>query len=103
MQMTTYKVMTTIKASQMDEVPDERYSTARRNGYSVVHMGPGNATEQEMLETWLLLEVCAQFLPLLRSCPVPSCPLPAAQCPVPLPKCSLLVGSCPPSAPDPAH
>ena len=57
--MTTYKVMTTMKANQMDEVPTERYSTARRNGYSVAHLGPGNATKQEMLETWLLLEVCA--------------------------------------------
>ncbi|CAL5229280.1 g12574 [Coccomyxa viridis] len=56
--MTTYKVMTTMKADQMDEVPDARYSSARRNGYSVAHLGPGNATKQEMLETWLLLEYC---------------------------------------------
>lgn len=59
-QMTTYKVMTTMKADQMDEPPDARYSTARRNGYSVAHLGPGNATKQEMLETWLLLEVRAR-------------------------------------------
>lgn len=58
-QMTTYKVMTTMKADRMDEVPDARYSAARRNGYSVAHLGPGNATKQEMLETWLLLEVRA--------------------------------------------
>ena len=57
LQMTTYKVMTTMKASAMDEVPDERYSAAKRGGYSVAHLGPGSGTEQEMLETWLLLEV----------------------------------------------
>ena len=74
-QMTTYKVMTTMKAEQMDEVPDARYSTARRNGYSVAHLGPGNATKQEMLETWLLLEVRAQR----------PCPLPVASCPSCLP------------------
>lgn len=70
--MTTYKVMTTMKADQMDEVPDARYSSARRNGYSVAHLGPGNATKQEMLETWLLLEVCAQLpAALCPSCPPP--------------------------------
>ena len=57
LQMTTYKVMTTMKASVMEEVPDERYSAAKRGGYSVAHLGPGSGTEQEMLETWLLLEV----------------------------------------------
>ena len=41
----------------MDEAPDARDCAARRNGYSVAHLGPGGATEQEMLETWLLLEV----------------------------------------------
>ena len=55
--MTTYKVMTTMKASAMEEAPDERYAAAKRGGYSVAHLGPGSATEQEMLETWLLLEV----------------------------------------------
>ena len=55
--MTTYKVMTTIKAAAMEEAPDERYSAAKRGGYSVAHLGPGAAAEQEMLETWLLLEV----------------------------------------------
>ena len=57
--MTTYKVMTTMKAAQMEEAPDARYSSARRGGYSVAHLGPGNAAKQEMLETWLLLEVRA--------------------------------------------
>ena len=46
-----------MKASAMDDAPDARDCAARRNGYSVVHLGPGGATEQEMLETWLLLEV----------------------------------------------
>lgn len=55
--MTTYKVMTTMKASAMDEAPDTRDCAARRNGYSVAHLGSGGAAEQEMLETWLLLEV----------------------------------------------
>ena len=66
LQMTTYKVMTTMKASAMDEVPDERYSAAKRGGYSVAHLGPGSGTEQEMLETWLLLEVGLSH-PWLRS------------------------------------
>lgn len=69
MQMTTYKVMTTMKAASMDEVPDERYSAARRGGYSVAHLGPGSAAEQVMLETWLLLEVRAAHLP---TCVVPA-------------------------------
>jgi hypothetical protein len=55
--MTTYKVMTTMKASAMDEEPEARFCAARRNGYRVAHLGAGGAAKQEMLETWLLLEV----------------------------------------------
>ena len=69
--MTTYKVMTTMKASAIDEAPDARDCAARRNGYSVAHLGTGGATEQEMLETWLLLEVQSPLpLPVFGT---PSC------------------------------
>ena len=74
--MTTYKVMTTMKASVMEEVPDERYSAAKRGGYSVAHLGPGSATEQEMLETWLLLEVGFSWLnSLIEACYVKKRPM----------------------------
>jgi hypothetical protein len=59
--MTTYKVMTTIKAASLkDEAPEKRIRAARANGYSVAQLGPGSSqptTQEELLETWLLLEV----------------------------------------------
>ena len=60
-QMTTYKVLTTIKANALvDDAPQRRADAARANGYSVAQLGPGSAQtppEEELLETWLLLEV----------------------------------------------
>lgn len=59
--MTTYKVLTTIKANALvDDAPQRRADAARANGYSVAQLGPGSAQtppEEELLETWLLLEV----------------------------------------------
>ncbi|CAL8464929.1 g4464 [Coccomyxa elongata] len=60
--MTTYKVLTTIKANALvDDAPQRRADAARANGYSVAQLGPGSAQtppEEELLETWLLLEYC---------------------------------------------
>lgn len=59
--MTTYKVLTTIKANALvDDAPQRRADAMRANGYSVAQLGPGSAqtpAEEELLETWLLLEV----------------------------------------------
>jgi len=59
--MTTYKVLTTIKANALvDDTPQKRAEAARANGYSCAQLGPGSAqsaAEEELLETWLLLEV----------------------------------------------
>ena len=59
-QMTTYKVFTTINASGLaDEPPQARIEAARAAGYSVAQLGPGSGQpeEEELLETWMLLEV----------------------------------------------
>ena len=58
--MTTYNVLTTIVASGLAEQPHQaRLESARAKGYSVAQLGPGSAQpqEEELLETWLLLEV----------------------------------------------
>lgn len=58
--MTTYKVFTTINASGLaDEPPQARIEAARAAGYSVAQLGPGSGQpeEEELLETWMLLEV----------------------------------------------
>ena len=58
--MTTYNVLTTIVAGGLAEQPEQaRLDSARAKGYSVAQLGPGSAhpLEEELLETWLLLEV----------------------------------------------
>ena len=58
MQVTTYKVFTTINASGLADEPVARHEAARAAGYSVAQLGPGSASgEDELLETWMLLEV----------------------------------------------
>ena len=59
-QMPTYNVLTTIVAGGLAEQPEQaRLESARAKGYSVAQLGPGSAhpLEEELLETWLLLEV----------------------------------------------
>ncbi|KAK9917057.1 hypothetical protein WJX75_000396 [Coccomyxa subellipsoidea] len=60
--MTTYKVLTTIEANALvHDAPQRRADAMRANGYSVAQLGPGSAqtpAEEELLETWLLLEYC---------------------------------------------
>ncbi len=72
--MTTYKVLTTIKANALvEDAPQRRADAMRANGYSVAQLGPGSAqtpAEEELLETWLLLEV--SWLPLALLFPVMS-------------------------------
>lgn len=59
--MTTYKVLTTIEANALvHDAPQRRADAMRANGYSVAQLGPGSAqtpAEEELFETWLLLEV----------------------------------------------